>query len=221
MLQQHQYFGSGYPWIIAALPALLAARGIAVFMPNPRGSFGWGNAFAESVAGDMGGQDADDLLRGLDACLEGGGELDGARIGIGGWSYGGYMAAWLVTRTPRFKAALVGAGITNWRSFYGTSVLGPWARIYMVDDPYRIGGDYDLRSPVIYASQVVTPTLLVGGSADEYVPIGQAAEYHTALQAAGCYSELEVFEGAGHHLATRESQLAFAERVIGWYERWL
>lgn len=219
-MSQHLFFGWAYPWILATLPELIATSGLSVLLPNPRGSFGWGNAFAESVIGDMGGQDAQDIFAGVDAAVAHA-ELDAERVGIGGWSYGGFMSAWLATSTHRFRAAVVGAGTTNWRSQHGTSVLGDWDRQYLRDDPYRVGGAYDTRSPISYVGQTTTPTLLLHGTADQFVPPGQAIELHTALREIGCPTELRLFAGEKHDFAGRRAQMALADSIVRWYARWL
>jgi dipeptidyl aminopeptidase/acylaminoacyl peptidase len=219
-LHQHLFDGWAYPWILATLPELIAESGFSVLLPNPRGSFGWGNSFAESVVGDMGGRDAQDILSGVEAAVTQS-ELDGSRVGIGGWSYGGFMSAWLGMTTNRFRAAVVGAGTTNWRSQHGTSVLGHWDREYLRDEPYRIGGEYDKRSPINYVGNATTPTLLVHGTADQFVPPGQAIELYTALREVGCASELTLFPGEGHDFSSRRAQMALAEVIVGWFARWL
>jgi dipeptidyl aminopeptidase/acylaminoacyl peptidase len=219
-LHQHLYYGAASPWIIAALPELLAARGFHVFLPNPRGSIGWGAEFAEAVIGDMGGADAEDILVGVDHCVQEFG-IDPARLGLGGWSYGGFMSAWLVTQTDRFGAAVVGAGTANWRSMHGTSSVGAWDRQYLRDDPYRIGGPYDTRSPVSYAHRSTTPTLLVHGAADGIVPPGQAIEFATALRESGCEAQIRFYPREGHDFVGRRAQVQLADDITDWFDRWL
>jgi dipeptidyl aminopeptidase/acylaminoacyl peptidase len=219
-LHQHLFYAWCWPWIIAALPELLVARGMNVLLPNPRGSLGWGNTFAEAVVGDLGGADAADILSGIDA-IAGRHDIDSHRVGIGGWSYGGFMSAWLSVTTTRFAAAVVGAGPSNWRSQHGTSVLGRWDQEYLRDDPYRVGGEYDRRSPLTHASRSQTPTLILNGAADQFVPPGQAVELHSALREAGCTSELILFPGQGHDFSASEAQTRLAEAIVAWFARWL
>ncbi|HEY7145446.1 MAG TPA: prolyl oligopeptidase family serine peptidase [Streptosporangiaceae bacterium] len=219
-LHKHLFFAAASPWILGALPELIAADQIAVFLPNPRGSMGWGSAFAEAVIGDMAGADAADILAGIDHCVASY-PVDAGRLGVGGWSYGGFMSAWLITQTSRFDAAVVGAGNSNWRSQHGTSSVGAWDQLYLRDDPYRIGGAYDTRSPLTYAQAVTTPTLLAHGTADSIVPPGQAAEFATGLRQAGCPVRLRFYPGEGHDFARRDTQVALAGDITGWYRRWL
>src|SRR5262249_19008980 len=118
---------------------LLASAGYAVFLPNYRGSVGWGLEFAESNIGDMGGHDFEDLQLGLDSLIAAG-QADGARLAVAGWSYGGYMAAWAVSQTNRFRAAIMGAGISHWLSFHGKSALADWDAIHYDASPYLRDG---------------------------------------------------------------------------------
>ena len=219
-LHQHLFNGWAYPWVLATFPELLAAAGFVVLLPNPRGSFGWGNDFAEAVIGDMGGEDASDILAGVTAVEQELG-IDASNNGIGGWSYGGFMSAWLATTTRRFRAAVVGAGPMNWRSAHGTSALGRWDREYLRDDPYAINGEYDRRSPILHASASQTATLLVHGTADQFVPPGQAIEMYTALREAGCPVEMRLFPGEGHDFSSQRGQLKVADTIVQWYDRWL
>jgi dipeptidyl aminopeptidase/acylaminoacyl peptidase len=137
---------------------ILAARGYAVLHPNPRGSSGRGQTFAEMVLGDMGGADMTDILAGIDTLVERG-IVDTRRVGVGGSSYGGYMAAWLVTQTDRFAAAAALAPITDWISTHYTSNIGYFDRRFLEDDPSNAAGRYSTRSPITYASKVRTPVL--------------------------------------------------------------
>jgi dipeptidyl aminopeptidase/acylaminoacyl peptidase len=219
-LHKHLFYAAASPWMLGALPELIASEGIAVFLPNPRGSMGWGSEFAEAVIGDMAGADSTDILSGIDHCVAHFG-VDGSRLGVGGWSYGGFMSAWLITQTSRFDAAVVGAGNSNWRSQHGTSAVSAWDRQYLRDDPYRIGGAYDTRSPLTYVEGVTTPTLLAHGAADSIVPPGQALEFATGLRQAGCPVQVRFYEGEGHDFVHQDTQVRLAEDITGWFRRWL
>ena len=199
----------------------LAARGLAVLLPNPRGSTGRGLTFAEANLADMGGGDLQDILAGVDY-LVATGIADPDRLGIGGWSYGGYMTAWAITQTTRFKAAVVGAGITNWLSFHGTAEIPTWDAIYLRDEPYgrqdgapgsggaavgrpgeptsaaRRGEAYARWSPMTYIERVTTPTLLLHGEKDGVVPAGQALEFYRALRELGVETELRIYAREPH-----------------------
>jgi dipeptidyl aminopeptidase/acylaminoacyl peptidase len=219
-LHKHLFYAAASPWMLGALPELIASQGIAVFLPNPRGSMGWGSEFAEAVIGDMAGADSTDILSGIDHCVANFG-VDGERLGVGGWSYGGFMSAWLITQTSRFDAAVVGAGNSSWRSQHGTSSVSAWDEQYLRDDPYRIGGAYDTRSPLTYVESVTTPTLLAHGADDSIVPPGQALEFATGLRHAGCPLQVRFYEGEGHDFVKRDTQVRLADDITGWFRRWL
>ncbi len=203
-----------------AFGPLLAQSGYAVFLPNPRGSAGRGQEFARANLGDMGGGDLQDILAGVDALVE---EriADDSRVGIVGGSYGGFMAAWAVTQTDRFAAAVPLAAVTDWRSFHHTTNIGQFDVLFLDADPFEEGGEYDARSPVVQARNCKTPTLMVHGEEDLCVPVGQAQEMYQALVEAGCETELVVYPREGHGVAEREHQLDVWERVRGWFERFL
>jgi dipeptidyl aminopeptidase/acylaminoacyl peptidase len=148
---------------------LLAARRIAVLLPNPRGSIGSGLAFAEANHGDMGGEDLADILAGVDYCVREG-IADPERLGVGGWSYGGYMTAWAITQTDRFKAAVAGASITNWYSFHGGTNIPAFDEIFYGTNPYALDGPYATRSPIFLIDKVRTPTLFLHGERDACCP---------------------------------------------------
>ena len=182
---------------LAALAPLLAARGVAVFLPNYRGSNGRGVAFAEANRGDMGGADWRDILTGIDA-LVADGVADPDRLGIAGWSYGGFITMWAVTQTPRFKAAVAGAGIANWLSFHGVSSLHTWDQLFYAASPYDPTGPYASRSAIYAMDRVSTPTLILHGDADRDVPPGQGWEFFRALRDHNVETELVLYPGAPH-----------------------
>src|SRR5206468_9790624 len=121
------------------------------------------------------------------------GLADPDRLGIGGWSYGGFMTAWAITQTDRFKAAVVGAGIGNWLSFHGSSHLCAWDAIQYDADPYERRGRFDHFSPITHVKQVRTPTLIVHGENDRDVPVSQGHELHRALKDLGVATRLVVY----------------------------
>ena len=200
----------------------LAAHGILVFMPNPRGSLGWGTAFTESNVGDMGGMDWQDIMTGIDHCIAQG-LADEDRLGLAGWSYGGFMTSWGITQTNRFKAAMVGAAITNWLSFHGTSNLGVWDQIANDVSPYERNAQsaYDKFSPMNFVSCVKTPTLIVHGEIDPYVPVGQDYEFYRALKDLGVPVELVVYPRESHGFTEKNHQIDLNKRVVAWFVKYL
>ena len=199
---------------------ILVSCGMAVLLPNPRGSTGWGTAFAEANLGDMGGADLHDILAGVDHLVERG-IADPERLGIAGWSYGGFMSAWAITQTDRFKAAMMGAGIANWRSFHGVSNLSTWDRRYLEADPYELGGPFDHFSPVMHIRNVRTPTLILHGEQDAYVPVGQAYEFFRALREHDVETELVVYPREGHGILETPHARDMLSRTVDWFERHL
>lgn len=197
-----------------------AAKGFAVFLPNPRGSTGRGLKFAEANLGDMGGQDFTDILTGIEYLIEHE-PVDADRLAIGGWSYGGFMTAWAVTQTDRFKCAVMGAGIANWLSFHGNSKLCEWDRVHYAADPYELHGKFERFSPLTYIDKVKTPTLLVHGEKDWDVPPSQGYEFFRALKQHGVPTELRVYPREPHGFREKAHQRDWVEYATGWLERWL
>jgi dipeptidyl aminopeptidase/acylaminoacyl peptidase len=198
----------------------LAAQGILVFLPNPRGSLGWGATFTESNVGDLGGMDWQDIMTGIDHCVAQG-LADENCLGLAGWSYGGFMASWGITQTNRFKAAMIGAAITNWLSFHGTSNLAVWDQIANNASPYERGGTYDKFSPMNFVARVKTPALIIHGEIDPYVPVGQDYEYHRALQDLGVPVELIVYPRESHGFAEKNHIIDLNRRIVDWFVKYL
>lgn len=197
---------------------LLAASGFAVYLPNYRGSTGRGLAWTESNIGDMGGADFEDMMAGLDALIDRG-VADPDRLGITGWSYGGFTTAWAVTQTDRFKAAVMGAGITDWRSFHGRSYLHSWDVIhYGGSDPYDPESQHARFSPINYIQNVKTPTLILHGEEDWDVPVEQAYQFHRALKDLGVETELVVYPREPHGPVEYEHVIDIGNRLVGWFK---
>jgi dipeptidyl aminopeptidase/acylaminoacyl peptidase len=197
----------------------LAARGYAVLLPNPRGSIGRGAAFTRSNRFDLGGGDYEDIMAGVDYLIARG-IADPDRLGVCGWSYGGFMTAWVVGHTDRFKAAVAGAPPTNWVSKIGTTDIGPanaWNIGLVHQEPDQVWE----RSPIRYVGKVKTPTLLVGGEADKRVPITQAQEFHWSLKSAGVETELVIYPRQKHGFHERMHQLDLVQRVCDWFDRFV
>jgi dienelactone hydrolase len=200
----------------------LATDGYAVLMPNYSGSIGHGQAFAASVRGKVGGEEWRDVLAAVEAAIEAG-ISDPERLGIGGWSQGGFLSAWAVTQTNRFRAAIVGAGVTDWSilaltsdspAFEGGLAGGsPWD----AEDRRRA----DARSPIVGAARVRTPTLILHGECDERIPLYQARAFHLALRRHDVPVELVIYPREPHGLRERHHQEDVMRRVRAWYARWL
>ncbi len=206
-------FSDRFRWWAQMLPS----HGIAVLCPNVRGSTGYGYEFLVANRYDWGGGDYRDVMAGVDYMIEQG-IADPERLGIGGWSYGGYMSAWAITQTTRFKAAVIGAPMTNLVSEFGTEER--WASNYFTwyfGTPYESLDLFIQRSPITHVRNVRTPALLMNGESDDNTPLGQSLEFYRGLKRYGVESELAVYTGAGHF--PRDSvpqQIDLHRRFVGW-----
>ena len=200
---------------------LLAARGFVVLSPNVRGSTGYGYDFMVSNRFDWGGGDFKDVMAGVDWLISKG-IADPERIGIGGWSYGGYMAAWAVTQTTRFKASVSGAPMTDLAFEYGSESAG-----VNIGDTWALGNPYEnlplftARSPVTFVRKAKTPTLLLCGENDTTDPVEQCYQFHRGLKRYGVESELVVYPREGHGPREEKHRLDVINRVVGWFEKYL
>lgn len=200
----------------------LAAAGYAVFLPNPRGGQGHGHEFAASVAGRVGQEEWTDILTGIDLLIAEG-VADPDRLGIAGWSHGGFMSAWAVGQTNRFRAALVGAGVIDWGMLAATGDNGQFE--------IALGGStgwtgigphpHDAVSPISFASRVRTPVLILHGAEDTNVPLGQAVYFHRALRHFGVEHEFVIYPRENHWILERNHQLDVLHRTRAWFDRWL
>jgi dipeptidyl aminopeptidase/acylaminoacyl peptidase len=200
--------------------AAFAARGFAVLRPNPRGSSGRGRDFRYAVRGDWGGEDYRDILAGVDHLIALG-VADPERLGVMGWSYGGYMTNWIVSQTNRFDAASSGAGIANLTSFTGTSDLLAFLPDYFDGPPWQRPEIYLARSPLFQLDGATTPTLIQHGEADRRVPLGQSHEMYQALRRLGVETELVIYPRQEHGLDEPKLLLDAARRNLDWFARHL
>lgn len=199
---------------------VLASQGWAVLYPNVRGSTNYGEAFMRANIPDWGGGDWRDLMSGVDAVIARG-IADPDRLALIGWSYGGYMTAWGITQTTRFKAAMVGAGITNVWSMYGTNDIPNYLGTFFGGIPGKeTQALYLERSAMSHVDKVTTPTLILHGASDERVPTGQALELHRALKDRGKVTELVFYPREGHGLQEYQHQRDRLERIHAWITKY-
>lgn len=198
----------------------LTRNGYFVFMPNPRGSFGQGSAFASANKRDFGGGDWRDILAGVDAAIKAG-PVDGERLGLMGHSYGGFMTMWGVTHSQRFKAAVAGAGIANWISYYGQNGIEQWMIPFFGASAYDDPAVYRAASPIESIKMAKTPTLLYVGERDVETPAAQSLEFWRGLRAMGVPTTLVIYEGEGHAIRKPEHQKDQRSRVVGWFDKYL
>ncbi len=194
----------------------MSSQGYFVFFPNPRGSYGTGEQFTRANVKDFGQGDLRDILLGMDQELKTL-PIDPNRIGIAGWSYGGYMTMWAVTQTHRFHAAVAGAGIANWQSYYGENLIDQWMIPYFGASVYDNPAVYAKSSPITYIKNVRTPTLIAVGDSDAECPAPQSFEFWHALKTAGVKTELIVYPGEGHAVRQPEHVQDLLERTIAWF----
>jgi dipeptidyl aminopeptidase/acylaminoacyl peptidase len=208
-------YGTWHDWA-----QLLAGRGYAVLLPNPRGGTGRGWQFQRANQHDWMGGDYRDSQAGLDALIERG-IADPDRLGIGGWSYGGYTTTWAVSQTGRFKAAVAGAGTSNRTSAIGTTDLPRWAQTWFAGGFAENPDTYWQRSPVRYIGQATTPTLVLHGELDQRVPHSQGVEFYNQLRMHGVPAKMVTYPREPHVFREREHQRDLLERVLGWFDQWL
>jgi dipeptidyl aminopeptidase/acylaminoacyl peptidase len=195
---------------------LLSNEGYFVLFPNPRGSYGQGEKFTQANVKDFGGGDLRDILAGVDEVLRTQ-PVDPERVGIGGWSYGGYMTMWAVTQTRRFRAAVAGAGIANWQSYYGENSIDQWMIPFFGASVYDDPAVYAKSSPINFIKQVKTPTLILVGDRDGECPPAQSYEFWHALHTLGVKTEFVIYPNEGHRLAKPEHRKDALERTIQWF----
>jgi dipeptidyl aminopeptidase/acylaminoacyl peptidase len=198
----------------------LTARGYYVFQPNPRGSYGQGLAFTMANRRDFGGGDWRDILAGVDAVIKTA-PVDGARLGLMGHSYGGFMTMWGVTHSNRFKAAVAGAGIANWISYYGQNGIDQWMVPFFGATMYEDPAIYRAASPIESIRNAKTPTLIYVGERDVETPAVQSMEFWHGLRAMGTPTALVIYDGEGHAIRKPEHQMDQRRRTIEWFERYL
>jgi dipeptidyl aminopeptidase/acylaminoacyl peptidase len=195
----------------------LAGAGYFVLQPNPRGSFGEGEAFTRANVKDFGNGDFKDIMAGVDEAIKVA-PIDPDRLGICGWSYGGYMTMWAVTQTNRFKAAMAGAGLSNWQSYYGENLIDQWMIPFFGKSVYDDPEVYAKSSPINFIKHVKTPTLILVGDSDGEVPAPQSYEFWHALKTLGVETQFVVYEHEGHMFASPKHRRDVVERTLAWFD---
>jgi len=213
----HGMFG----WAFNPTFQVYAARGYAVLFLNPRGSTGYGQRFSDGTLNEWGGGDYRDLMAGVDDVLRRYSWIDGDRLGVTGGSYGGFMTNWIITQTPRFRAAVAAASVSNLISFYSTSLYQDLVHAEFNGFPWD---NYDLLwqwSPLRYARQAQTPTMFIHGELDNDVHITQAEEMYMALKRRGVDSVFVRYPREGHGLREPKHRVDALVRTVAWFDRYL
>lgn len=197
-----------------------SSKGYAVLRPNPRGSSGYGKDFRYANSGDWGGKDFEDDQTGVDALIAKG-IADPDRLVVMGWSYGGYMTAWTVGHTHRFKAAAAGAPVIDLLSFTGTTDIADFLPDYFGGEAWDKEESYRTHSPIAYVDKVTTPTLVLQGDADERVPLSQGLEFYHALKRRGVPTKMVVYPRQPHGPHEPKFVLDIMQRHIDWVEQYV
>jgi dipeptidyl aminopeptidase/acylaminoacyl peptidase len=198
----------------------LPSAGYFLLFPNPRGSYGGGEKFAAGNMKDFGYGDFRDIMAGIDEAVKSA-PIDPNRLGITGWSYGGYMAMWAVTQTNRFRAAVAGAGLANWLSYYGENKIDHWMPPYFGATVYDDPAIYARSSPITFIKNAKTPTLIIVGDRDISCPAPQSYEFWHALKTLSVATELAVYPNETHFFADPAHNRDVIERSVGWFDKYL
>jgi dipeptidyl aminopeptidase/acylaminoacyl peptidase len=208
-------FGNGFfPWV-----QLLVHAGYAVFCPNIRGSTGYGWDFITANRRDWGGNDYKDMMAGIDYLIKNE-RVDPDRLGICGWSYGGYMAEWAITQTKRFKASVTGAGMANLASEFGTEGGASYDQWFW-GAPYENLDLFIKHSPVAYLKNVTTPTLIIQGEEDETDPKGQSQEMYRGLHYYHVPCEMVLYPREPHGFRELNHNVDFYRRMLDWFKKYM
>jgi dipeptidyl aminopeptidase/acylaminoacyl peptidase len=197
-----------------------AARGALILKVNYRGSAGYGEKFRQLNVRNLGVGDAWDVLSGVEF-LVAKGWVDPARVGCMGWSQGGYISAFLTTSSDKFKAISVGAGISNWATYYYNTDITPFTINYLGEDPADDPEIYLKTSPMTYIKQARTPTLIQHGELDRRVPIANAYELRQGLEDRGVPVEMVVYKGFGHGISKPRAMRAVMEHNLAWFNHYI
>ncbi|MBM4187066.1 MAG: S9 family peptidase [Gemmatimonadetes bacterium] len=212
-------FPQPVPFYVYPIPQWVA-KGAVVLRPNYRGSAGYGEAFRSLNVRNLGVGDMWDVMSGVDFLIKEG-VADSARMGAMGWSQGGYISAFLTTNTNRFKAISVGAGISNWVTYYVSTDIHPFTRQYLKATPWDDPAIYLKTSPMTTIRRARTPTLIQHGQFDQRVPTQNAYELYQGLQDQGVATELIIYKGFGHGINKPKEQLAAVWHNWSWFGKYL
>lgn len=195
-------------------------KGFITLEPNYRGSAGYGEEFRRLNYRDLGKGDYLDIISGVDFLIAQG-FVNRENVGVMGWSQGGYIAAFCATYSDRFQAASVGAGISNWITYYVSTDIHPFTRHYLGDTPWNDQEIYKKTSPITYIKSACTPTLIQHGDADRRVPIPNAYELYQGLRDMGVETELVIFKNMGHWTDKPGIVRAIAKQNLAWFCHYL
>ena len=212
----HSFIATPGPYPIATF----AERGYAILRVNPRGSSGYGRKFRYANYQDWGGGDYKDIISGVDHVI-GMGVADPSRLGIMGWSYGGYMTSWTITQTKRFKAASVGAGVTNLMSFTGTADIPGFVPDYLGGEYWDVFDRWRSRSAMFNVKGVTTPTLIQHGEQDLRVPVSQGYELYNALLRQKVPVKMVVYPRQPHGIQEPKLAKDAMDRNLEWFDKWI
>jgi len=199
---------------------LFAAKGALVLKPNYRGSAGYGEKFRALNVRSLGIGDYQDVISGVDALIAKG-IVDKDRVGAMGWSQGGYISAFITTFSDRFKAVSVGAGISDWMTYYVNTDIHPFTRQYLKATPWEDPEIYQKTSPIFYVNKAKTPTLIQHGDQDKRVPPPNAFELYQALKDRGVPVKLILYKGFGHPINKPKQQRAVMEHNYEWFSKYI
>jgi dipeptidyl aminopeptidase/acylaminoacyl peptidase len=213
---QQSYIGGRGVYPIATF----ASKGYAILRPNPRGSSGYGTEFRRANIKDWGGMDYEDLMTGVDHVIAMG-VADVNRLGVMGWSYGGYMTSTIITKTRRFKAASAGAPVTNLMSFNGTADIPSFVPDYFGGDQWNDPATYAKHSAMFNIKGVTTPTLVQHGEADIRVPIEQGYQLYMALKRQNVPTRMLILPRQPHGPNEPKMQIAAMQSNLDWFDKYL
>ena len=196
-----------------------SAMGYFVLCPNPRGSYGQGETFTQGNVKDFGGGDFRDIMAGIDAVSKWY-PIDSKRIGIFGHSYGGYMTMWAETQTQRFAAAVAGAGLSDWLSYYGLNDIDEWMIPFFGASVYDDPAVYAKSDPMHFVTAVKTPTLILVGDRDGEVPMEQSVEWWHALRTLNVPTRLVIYPNEGHAFMKPADARDYTLRTLEWFDEW-